>query len=480
MSKLEGPAASRRAMLHSLAGTAASLAAAQAIARPTTGKVAGDGAGASTPRRIVYLDEFLDEAQRAAAVTDTPRDCTAAFERALATGCPVEIGAGHYAVHALRLPNGCSLTGHPGAVIHQALPDQPAVHCVSDERSGQLADIRLSGITFVGHPAARAVTVLLEARRGYAIWRSRFSFFARNSFRALEVQAIDNNNVFECEIDVVSEGSSGTAVLVNGGTYNRYHLFLTRTRSWALDDLSNNSMIRVVSENCVVFRGQMNQIQAHIEAISADRGAGETAISDRGFGNSFIAATVNMPAGDRGKLRYAFGAFQRSVFINPQIIGAGAPAHPFAPTSNFPFTVIGGRSLAANKIEATFDGADPDHDLRNVTFVGDVSDFTTQATHPSTTVVQRFAPGNDETIRIAATTRTVIIDAARVLPVLTIAFPTTLKPRDGWRLVIATSHAITEVRWPAGPRFSRLPSALSAEARIDMTYQGDVDRWFVT
>jgi hypothetical protein len=476
MSEPEGLMASRRAMLHSLVGTGASVVAAQGIAKPDL----REATGALRPRRIVYLDEFLDEAQRAAAATDKPRDCTAALERAIATRCPVEIGAGHYAATALRLPTGCSLMGHSGAVIHQALPDQPAIHCVSDERSGQLADIRVSGITFIGHPAARAALVLLEARRGYAIWRSRFAFFAQNSFRALEIQAIDNNNVFECEIDVVSEGSSDTAVLVNGGTYNRYHLFLTRNRSWALDDLSNNSMIRVVSENCVVFRGQMNQIQAHVEAISAARSASNAAITDRGFGNTFIAATVNMPAGDRGKLNYAFGAFEHSVFVNPQIIGAGAPAHPFAPTSNFPFTVIGGRSLAANKIEATFDGADPDHDLRNVTFVGDVSDYTAQATHPSTTIVQRFAPGNDETIRVAATTQTVIIDVAQALPVLSIAFSVTLKPLDGWRLVITTSHAITEVRWPADSRFSQLPSALPTGARIDMTYQADVDRWFVT
>lgn len=470
------PAASRRAMLHSLVGTAASLAAARAMAVPPDQNTPVPSAS----RRVVYLDEFLDEAQRLAAATNKPLDCTMAFERAVASGCTVEVGAGHYTVSGLRLPNGCTLIGHSGAVIHQTRPDQPAIHCVSDARSGQLADIRLSGLTLTGHPEATAPVVLLEARRGYAIWRSRFAFFAQNSFRALEVQASDNNNVFECDFEVISEGTSDTAVLVNGGTYNRYHLFLTRTRSWALDDLSHNSMIRVVSENAVIFRGQMNQIQAHIEAISAGRAANETAISDRGFGNTFIAATVNMTSDDRGKLRYAFGAFQRSVFINPQIIGAGAPPHPFAPTSNFPFTVIGGRSLAANKIEATFNGSDPDHDLRNVTFVGDVGDYTTLATHPSTSIVQRFTPGNDETIKIAATTRTVIIDAPRTLSVLTIAFPATLKPRDGWRLVITSSHAINELRWPREARFARLPSTLPAGGRVEMTYQHDVDRWFVT
>lgn len=469
--------ASRRAMLHGLFGTAAALATTQAAS--ACGPVQSGPSHTPDPRHIAWLDDFLDAAQRAAATTDTPADCTAAFDRAFATGRPVVIGAGRYAVAALRLPNGASLTGQPGAILHQARPDRPAIHCVSDADSGQLADIRLAGITVVGHPAARVAAVLLEARRGYAVWRSHFAFFAQNTFRALEVQASDNNNVFECAIEVVSEGSSDTAVLVNGGTYNRYHLFLTRTRSWALDDLSHNSAIRVVSENCVVFRGQMNHIQAHIEAISAPRGASETAIADRGFGNTFAAATVNMTADDSGKLRYAFGAFQRSVFINPQIIGAGAPPHPFAPTSDFPFTVIGGRSQAAHKIEATFNGADPDHDLRNVTFVGDVTDYTAQATDPAATIVQRVTPGNDTIIRIAATTRTLIIDAARDLAVLTLAFPAALKPRDGWTLAIATTHAVAELRWPAGPRFARLPARLAAGSRIALVYQRDVDRWFV-
>lgn len=477
MSEPEKPAASRRTMLHSLVGTAASLAAAKAIAQPLAGNPP------STPklRRTVYLDDFLDEAQRIAASTDRPRDCTAALERALATGCPVEIGAGHYALDALRLPNECSLTGHPGTVIHQASPDRPAVHCVSDVQSGQLAGIRMEGMTFVGHPAARAAVVLLEARLGYAIWRSRFAFFAQNSFRALEVQASDANNVFECEIEVVSEGTSDTAVLVRGGTYNRYHLFLTRTRSRALDDGSNGSVVRVVAENTIVIRGQTNHVYAVVESISAPRAADQIAISDRGFGNVFHGPQVSMLPADRGKLRYAFGGFDGTIFISPQIIGDGTP-HPFAPTSNLPFTVIGGRSGAAHKVEATFDGSDPDHDLRNITFIGPVRDFTALPTHAGTVAMQRLVPLKDgadgSLVTIAATTQVVVIDAPMALPSARIAFVGTVAPRDGWMLSITTTHPILRLTWPENSRFSRLPARLVAGQCLQMVYQKDADTWF--
>lgn len=466
--------ASRRAVLNRIAAIGTfPLAGAAAIAQ---GPAIGSG---STAQSAVELADYLTDAQRAAAQTDRPLDCTEAFVRAMATGRRVRVGPGHYALDALRIPNGGGLVGTGRSILYQAAPDRPAIHCVSDRESGQLADIVFEEVHVAGHPAARVAAVLLEARGAYAIWRSRFSFFARNCFRALEVQASDANNVFRCDIEVVSEGTRDTAVLVRGGVYNRYHLFLLQTQGWALDDSSGGSSIRVIAENSVIFRGQTNHVTAHIEGISATKAAGDAAIIDRGFGNTFLAAEVNMPAKDAGKLRYAFQAFQRSIFVNPQIIGAGAPPHPFGPTSNFPFTIIGGRSQSRHPIDATFDGSDPDRDLRNITFVGDVRDFTGLATRPGTMKVQRFVPTGDFTAEIAAATQVVIVDAADELQAMRMAFNAALAPVDGWVLQVATTNPVARVDWPAGQRFARLPRRLAAGQRFSMVYEAKADEWFL-
>jgi hypothetical protein len=432
---------------------------------------------ASASAGAIRVRDFLTPSQRAAATTSNPLDCTAAFARALASGSQVLVDRGRYALDALKMPNGSRLIGEAGAVLHQANPARPAIACISDAASGQLADLRIEGVTMVGHPAATASLLLLEAKGGYAIWRSRFSYFARDSFRALEVQASEANNVFECEIEVVSEGTRDTAVLVNGGVYNRFRLFLTRTQGWALDDSSACAAVRVVAENCLMFRGQSNQISAFVEGIASPRAADATAITDRGFGNVFLTAHVNMPSVDKGKLRYAFRAFERTVFISPQIIGPGAPPDPFAPTSNFAFTIIGGRSGAANKIEATFDGSDPDHDLRNVTFVGDVRDFTALATGPGTTTLQRFVPRDAEVVRVKALTRVVVIDPSQPLRSLQLGFDEALAPVDGWTLRIGATETIAALTWPVHKRFARLPRQLAAGERIEMVYARDDDLW---
>lgn len=462
-------AASRRAILQAIGGAG--------LASLTS------SAGAAGPdpaiRGMVLIDNFLDEAQRTAAAAGKPADCTDAFARALATAGHVIVGRGDYALNGLRLPGGSTLQATGGAVLHQAVADRPAIEVISDYGSGQLADIRLEGLRIKGHPASRTALVRVEARGAFAIWRSHFAFFAQQAFRALEVQASDANNVFECAFEIVSEGSTDTAILVRGGVYNRYHLFLTQTQKMALDDSSNGSSIRVVAENCVIVRGQNNQIVAHVEGISATKAGNDAAITDQGFGNTFLAAEVNLSAGDRGKLRYAFRAFERSVFINPQIIGEGSPLDPFAPTANLPFTVINGRSRAGNKVETVFDGSDANHDPRNITFIGDVRDFTARPVGQGSLSVQRFIPTGDFTAELALDTQVVIIAAKQPIGMMRVIFASELLPTNGATLHITTASPIAELRWPQGSRYTRLPNKLAGNSRLQLIYQQDTDQWFL-
>lgn len=459
--------ASRRDLFGGLAGIGA-------LALPLAGHAATGMA--QLPIDGVAVDGFLSPAQRAAALTDTPVDCTDAFVRALAANRSLTVGPGRYLLNALRLPNGARLAGAPGATIGQARADRPAIHCLSDPSSGQLADIEVTGFRAVGHPQARSPVLLVEARGAFAIWRSRFELVVEKSFRALQIEAADANNIFECTFEIRSEETSDIAVLVHGGVYNRFHLFLTRARMRALDDGSNGSSIRVVADNSIVIRGQTNQVMAVVEAIASPRVADDALITDRGFGNIFIGPQVNVLSGDKGKVRYAFAAFERTVFVSPQIIGDGVP-HPFAPTSNLPFTVIGGRSGAPNKIEATFNGADPDHDLRNITFVGDVCDWTALPTRAGLSAIQRAAPVAGGEIGIAATTQILLIVSPVPLAAVRIGFAGGVPTLDGWTLSLSTENAVARIEWPAGNRYRRLPTRLAAGEAARLVFDAQGDAW---
>lgn len=422
--------------------------------------------------RQVDLADFLDADRRAAAVAGRIVDCTDALRKALATGQRVVVGDGDFGVHALSLPGGSGLIGGPKTRLHQIDPASPLLDLVATRDSGHLANLLVGEVTLVGHPRARAPLVRMEARGDFTIWRSRFQYFAKDCFRALEI--VDGSHVFESLFDVVAEGCSDVAVKT-AGVYNRYHFFLTQTATWALDDRSNASDLRVVAENAIALRGQMNQVSASIEGIAAARAADRAAIVDRGFGNTFLNPTVNMPAADAGKLQFAFDTFDRTVLVNPQIIGPGVPAHPFAPTVHA-LSVIGGRSDAKQDIGATFDGRAPDRDPRRIRFVGDVRDFTPLPTAPGTRVVQRVAATPGTTVRIAPTTQIVSIAADRALA--SIAFDLgPLTPPDGWHLTIVSAQAIARIDWPAGPRYAALPRTLAAGQRIELVYQSNGDGW---
>lgn len=421
---------------------------------------------------VVKLDDFLPEAARATAASGRIVDCTAALTEALATGRRVAIGPGDFGVGSLRLPAGGGLVGEAGTRLHQIAPGNPILDIAATRESGHLADLLVHGLTLVGHGNARSALVRMEARGDFAVWRSHFQFFAKDAFRALEIS--EGSHVFETVFEIVAEGCRDTAVR-SAGVYNRYHLFLTQTDTWALDDRSNGSDIHVVAENAVVIRGQTNRVSACVEGIAAPRAADRAAIIDRGFGNTFNTPVVNMPAKDKGKLQYAFDAFDRSVFVNPQIIGPGVPPDPFAPTVHA-FAVIGGRSDAAHGIGTAFDGSAPDRDPRRVSFSGDVRDFTTAPISPGTVRVQRAAPVAGSVVRIDPMTQLLAIESATPLGALTLDFGP-LTPPDGWRLEIRTTAGVSKVSWPAGPRQAALPAALRPDHRLDLVFQKASDRW---
>lgn len=318
----------------------------------------------------VLVTDFLSPMQLEQVKSGRLTDCTAAFSQAQQAAALVRIPPGRYGLANLRLHDGITLTGVGSNTVRidQLSSTLPAIACVSDEASGQLSGITLERVTVHGHPHATVAAVLVAAYKQYAVWRSRIEFVARNTFRALEIQGADAANVFHCHFEVTSEGTSDTAVLVNGGTYNTIRVFVTKCYSWGIQDSSANSEIRAIAENCMIFRGQNNRIFATLEEIPY-KPASDAGIEDKGFGNTFDNPTVIMSTD--GKLEYGFRPFSNSVFINPQIIGKkGAVRHPFSLGIAEPMTIIGGRSEAAQFIEDTYDGSSERGASKLVTMLG--------------------------------------------------------------------------------------------------------------
>lgn len=322
------------------------------------------------PDGRVSVTDFLSPEQWAQVRAGRPTDCTLAFTDAQRAAPVIWVPPGRYGLTNLRLRDGVSLLGAGSNVVRidQAAADQPAIACLSDEASGQLSAIVVNGMTIHGHPQASVTAVLVAAYKQYAIWRSKFEYVARNTFRALEIQGADAANVFHCHFHVTSEGTRDTAVVVNGGTYNTLAIFATQCRTWAIDDSSANSEIRAIGENCMIFRGQNNRIRPTLEEIPYTP-ASDTGIEDKGFGNTFETPTIIMS--QLNKLKYGFKPFSNSVFINPQIIGLkDAVIHPFALGIAESLTIIGGRSQARHPIEETYNGTSDRSARELVTMIG--------------------------------------------------------------------------------------------------------------
>jgi hypothetical protein len=328
------------------------------------------------PDGIVSVTDFLSPAQLEQVRAGGLIDCTEAFARAQLTATVIRIPPGRYGLANLRLHNGITLVGAAtNAVrIDQLSAALPAIACVSDEASGQLSGVIVEKITVYGHPSATVAAVLIAAYKQYAVWRSRIEIVAHNTFRALEVQGADAANVFYCQFEVISEGTRDIAILVNGGTYNSIRAFVTKCRSWAIDDSSANAEIRAIGENCMIFRGQNNKIFATLEEIPFNP-ASDVGVEDKGFGNTFDNPTVIMSTD--GKLIYGFKPFSNSVFINPQIIGKkGAVKYPFALGIGEQFTIIGGRSQSSGYIEDVYDNSSDKAAEKMVIIIGGSTGLT--------------------------------------------------------------------------------------------------------
>ena len=411
-------------------------------------------------------------------------DATSAFTSAQGTGNVfVYIPSGTYKLNGLRILNGVSLVGAGKSAVRidQAVAGTPAIDCTSDVSVGQLKNVNLSGFTVYGATSATVAAVLVAAYGAYAIWNSTFDFSAKDTYRALEIQAATANNVFQSKFTVQSEGTSSTAVLANGGVYNLFDLFLTQCASYALSDSGFNcTYVRLATDNCWTSSGQNTVfINPTVEEIHSAIAPSSTVIGLSGFNQTLINPTVILNAANALKVSTVFAPFAGTNLTEPRFLCA--VTDPFAASTQI-WTLIGpGQNECTNKIEVVYDGSLDTKNLRNVTFVGDCSTFTNQSVPHGGKNVQYLAPGGVFNFTALNNTDAVIFDFAGTIATANVNIGTTGLPLvNNQVLSFYSKGTLTafNLGCPAGADVALLPTTMAAGSKFSAVYYSTTNTWY--
>ena len=412
-------------------------------------------------------------------------DSTSAFLAAQQNGkVEVVIPPGTYKLNNLKILDGVKLVGYgkSAVTITQANSSSPAINCTSDVSVGQLKNIELSGFTVLGATGATVAAVLVAAYGPYAIWNSTFDYSAEATYRALEIQGADANNIFQCKFVVQSQNTTGTAVLINGGVYNIFDLFLTQCKSYALTDAAsyNCTFLRFVTDGAWTSSSQTSVfLNPTVEDIYANTSPSQTLITLTGFNQTLINLTVILNGTASAKITNVIQTFVSTAIIEPRFLCT--VTNPFATNTN-KWTLIGpGENSCTNKIEVVYDGSSDDKNLRNVTFVGDCSTFTIHSVPHGGKNVQYLAPSGSFNFTALNNTDAVIFDFTGTIAVANVNIGILgVSLMNNQVISFYSKGTITALNLacPSGANVSLLPTTLAAGGKFSAIYYSTTNTWY--
>ena len=412
-------------------------------------------------------------------------DSTAAIQAAQQASKYVYCPPGDYSVAGLRIYDHVNLigAGYENTRFLQRDPDEPAINCLSDATVGQLLSLRLENFGVVGHASATVAAVKIEALGIYAIYRSHFDMIISQCYQALHILANTANNVFYCTFRMDVVNTATTSVLIEGGTYNTFDFFIAQVGNGRMIEHSgfNNTFIRLTGEGQIVCTGQnTTYISPTIEELFV---APPTPYGFfmNGFNQVLINPTVILNTTNSTRIDYCFRAFSGTKFVAPRIIVDGT-LHPFAPiTGATVYSIEGlGENSCVNKMEATYDGSDYSKDMRNVSLIGDCSEFSTGSSTFAGATTQYLAPTTSFNLRVNNATDALILSPTGTIPVagLTLGYAGTVF-QNGRTLSIFTSQILTSIVWGGnGSDVTLLPTTLAANATFRAVYDAGTDKWY--
>ena len=423
------------------------------------------------------------------AVGDGVTDDTTAIEAAQQAVKNIYVPPGQYSVSGLRIYNSVNLVGagYDNTQFLQRVANQPAINCTSDATVGQLLGIRLENFGVVGHASASVAAVKIEALGVYAIFRSHFDMQITNTYQGLNLQAFDANNVYGCTFICYVGGTTITAVVLNGGAYNDYNLFIWSIGNGRAIEHNgfNNTFTRLVTEGQIVCVGQnITYISPRIEQIK-NTPPTPFGIFLQGFNQTLILPVVECDATNSARIDYCIQPGFNSLIINPRFLVSSSVAtlHPFAGLDG-EWTLEGpGQNNSANKMEAIYNGNDALRDLRRVARVGRVDDFSSTAsgTYDGKTV-QYLAPAAGASInyRIDNATDAMIFDPAGTVTLINInlGYANTVR-KNGQTLSVYAKEAISSLTWAGnGSDVSNFPASMTAGQVVRFVYRATGAKWF--
>lgn len=415
-------------------------------------------------------------------------DSTSAFLAAQQNGkVEVVVPPGTYKLNNLTILDGVKLIGYgkSAVTIIQANSSSPAINCTSDVSVGQLKNIELSGFTVLGATGATVAAVLVAAYGPYAIWNSTFDYSAEATYRALEIQGADANNIFQCKFVVQSQNTTGTAVLINGGVYNLFDLFLTQCKSYALTDAAsyNCTFLRFVTDGAWTSSSQTSVfLNPTVEDIYANTSPSQTLITLTGFNQTLINLTVILNGTASAKITNVVQTFVSTMIIEPRFLCTAT--NPFLSAGNYYWTLVGpGESQCINKMESVYTGS-ASHDLRQVTFVGNCSAFTSNSVPHGGKATQYSAPSGPINITIKNNTDCMIFEPTGTISFINVNLGDVGNvPLNGQVLTVSSTQAITTINVAdgtgSGIDVSLVPNTIAANSSWSIIYNAANTKWYL-
>ncbi len=437
------------------------------------------------------------------AIGDGVTDDTAAFVAAIADANAgllvntnqvarrgIVVPPGKYVIDNLRIPTSTHLegSGYNSTYFLQKNVNSPALHVepynpeldapeTAATIGWHVSGVDMSNFTVIGADGAAVAAVAVSAFGSHNITDSNFDFSAKNTYRALGIQADNLNRVFHNKFKITSEVTTDTSITFQNGSYNTFDLFMTGSANGIgfVGEGINNTFIRCVSDSQLSFGGFNNVVlNPTVEELSIATVPESTGIIDRGVNNTFTNATITATGTNQSAIQYAFKAGTNAVFINPKVWGA--IANPFKP-SLYPFTIIGGSGNPVNKMETVWQDEAATSSLTNVSFVGDSSAFTGHSRNNGQKIIQYIDV--DAVVRIKNTADVLILTHPTYSPPTRwINLPRV--PTDNKVITVVSTRPVTTVNWYAlaGENISALPTSLAANVSVTFIYRAATNKWY--
>lgn len=412
-------------------------------------------------------------------------DSTTAFTNAQTASKNVFIPAGTYLLDGLRIQNGVNLigAGYNNSILVQKSTGTPAINCTSDVTVGQLGYLNLSNFSVQGKNGATIASFVIYATGVYAVYESTFDFTSSGGYQSLNAIGATATNIYQCKVKVYSVNTTAVSIYLSGVGYSQFDFFIAQCQSGvAIDESTTSSTFtRLVTEGQAILRGNSIYLNLTVELIvGAALPAGSSVISCLGSNQVLVKPRIILDAISSAKATYAFLPFTNTIIINPSIQATAALLYPFAASFSQNWVLIGpGTNSCPNKIESTYlDTNDASQNIRNISLVGNCSNFISSNRPGGGKSLLYNAPINGATVTVGNNIDAVVLEPIAGIAGITLNF--CQLPVDGQVLSVSSTQTITTLTRSSGTNtVTNVPTTIAANTKFSIIFRASNTTWYL-